>query len=128
MIINKQPRTKVNCVFLRANDYTISRVSTVKYLGVLLDDEVTWSSHISHLSLQLARYSGLFYKLRPFATKETLSMFYYGIVYSRIQYGISAWGSASENKLKQLRVRLYTNSRIIGKKDYNTLIPSYINI
>ena len=118
MIINKQPRTKVDCEFnLHINDYTISRVNKVKYLGVLLDDDLTWSSHISHLSLQLARYSGLFYKLRPFASKETLSMLYYSLVYSRIHYGISAWGTASEVKLKQLRVRLNTILRIIGKKD-----------
>ena len=105
MIINKQLRTKVVCEFnLRINDYTISRVNKVKYLGVLLDDDLTWSSHISYLSLQLARYSGLFYKLRPFASKETLSMLYYSIVYSRLHYGISAWGTASEVKLKQLRV------------------------
>ena len=98
------------------------KTDKVKYLGVLLDDDLTWSSHISHLSLQLARYSGLFYKLRPFASKETLSMLYYSLVYSRIHYGISAWGTASEVKLKQLRVRLNTILRIIGKKDYNTPI------
>ena len=123
MIINKQPRTKVDCEFnLHINDYTVSRGNKVKYLGVLLDDDLTWSSHISHLSLQLARYSGLFYKLRPFASKETLSMLYYSLVYSRIHYGISAWGTASEVKLKQLRVRLNTILRITGKKDYNTPI------
>ena len=124
MIINKQPRTKVDCEFnLHINDYTISRVNKVEYLGVLLDDDLTWSSHTSHMSLQLARYSGLFYKLRPFASKETLSMLYYSLVYSRIHYGISAWGTASEVKLKQLRVRLNTILRIIaGKKDYNTPI------
>ena len=33
-------------------------------------------------------------------------MLYYGIVYLRIQYGIGAWGTAFENKLKQLRVKL----------------------
>ena len=66
------------------NDYTISRVNKVKYLGVLLDDDLTSSSHISHLYLQLARYSGLFYKLRPFASKETLSMPYYSLVCSQI--------------------------------------------
>ena len=76
---------------------TISRVSTVKYLGVLLDDDLTLFSHISHLSLQLMRYSSLFYKLRPFASKETLSMLYYDVIYSRIQYGISVWGTASGN-------------------------------
>ena len=97
-------------------------MSTVKYLDELLDDDLTWSSHISHLSSHLARYSRLCYILRPFATKETLSMLYYSRVYSRIQYRISAWGTASENKLKQLRVRLNTILRIIGKKDYNTHI------
>ena len=40
MIINKQPQTKANCdLNLRVHDYTISRVNTVKYLGVLLDDD-----------------------------------------------------------------------------------------
>ena len=43
-------------------------------------------------------------------------MLYYSLVYSRIHYGISAWGTASEVKLKQLRVRLNTILRIIGKK------------
>ena len=83
VIINKQPQTKVNCEFnVRVNDYTISRVSTVKYLVVLLNGDLTRSSHISHLPVVLARYSGLFYKLQPLATKEILSMLYYGIVYS----------------------------------------------
>ena len=72
-------------------NYVLTRVSTVKYLGVLLDDDISWSSHINHLSLQLARYSGLFYILRPFASKETLCMLYYSLVYSRIQYRIGAW-------------------------------------
>ena len=86
-------------------------------------DDLTWSSHVSHLSLQLTRYSGLFYKLRSFATRETLSMLYYGLVYSPIQYGISAWGTASKSNLKkQLGVRLDTILRITGKKDYNTPI------
>ena len=49
-------------------------------------------------------------------------MLYYSIVYSRIHYGISAWGTASEVKLKQLRVRLNTILKIIGEKDYNTPI------
>ena len=107
--------TKVTYDFnLRVNHCTISRVSTVKYLGVPLNDNLTWPSHISHLFLQLVRYSGLFYKLRLFATMETLSMLYHGIVYLRIQYGISAWGTASENKLEQLRVRLISILRIIS--------------
>ena len=42
MIINTQSRTKVNCDFnLRVHDYTISGVSTVKYLNILLDDDLT---------------------------------------------------------------------------------------
>lgn len=118
MIINKQPRTKVNLQFnLSINNYVLSRANTVKYLGVLLDDDLSWSSHISHLSLQLARYSGLFYKIRPFATKETLCMLYYSIVYSRVQYGISAWGTATKNKLNQIKVKLNNILRIIERKD-----------
>ena len=121
MIVNKQPRTKVNYVFnLSIKNYVLTRASTVKYLGVLFDDDLCWSSHICQLSLQLARYSGLFYKLRPFATQETLCMLYYSLIYSRIQYGISAWGTANKTKLNPLRVRLNNILRIIVRKDSRT--------
>ena len=98
---------------IRLNDKLLERSSTVKYLGLLIHDTLNWSSHIQHLSHQLARLSGIFYRLRNYVKKETLCMVCYSLVNSRMQYGITVWGTASQTYLKCLRVRLNKVLRII---------------
>ena len=76
----------------------------MKYLGVWFDDRLNWSAHIQDLSLQLAKYSNMLYHIRDFVTDSTLAMLYYSFVYSRITYGITAWGTASRNFLREVEV------------------------
>ena len=51
-------------VSLNLND--IKRIRSVKYLGIYIDENLNWARHIQHLSLQLARYCGLIYRIRRF--------------------------------------------------------------
>ena len=114
MLINKQPLKTCHCNFKVAlNDITINRVHTVKYLGLFIDDNLKWTSQINYLSTQLARCTGLFYRLRNFVSRETLCMLYYSLVYSRIQYGITAWATANKTSQEIIRVRLNKILRII---------------
>ena len=46
----------------------------------------------------------MLYHIRDFVTDSTLAMFYYSFVYSRITYGITAWGTASRNFLREVEV------------------------
>ena len=73
------------------NDQT----NTAKYLGITIDDNLTWSSHLKHISGQLVRYVPLFYRIRHYVRKDVLSMLYYGLVYSKMQYGILVWDKAA---------------------------------
>ena len=98
---------------IHLNDKFLERSSTVKYLGLLIDDILNWSPHIQHLSHQLACRSGIFYRLRNYVKKETLCMVYHSLVNSRIQYGITVWGMANQTHLECLRVRLNKIMRII---------------
>ena len=67
LLMNKHPQKKVDENFaFRLNDKLLERSSTVKYLGLLIDDTLNWFSHIQHLSHQLARLSGIFYRLRSY--------------------------------------------------------------
>ena len=114
MLINKQPLKTCHCNFKVAlNGITINRAHTVKYLGLFIDDNPKWTSQINYLSMQLARCTGLFYRLRNFVSRETLCMLYYSLVYSRIQYGITAWATANKTSQEIIRVRLNKILRII---------------
>ena len=97
MIINKHPSTTFTGNFqISINSHTLKRESVVKYLGILIDQNLNWSAHTKQLSFQLSRYAGLLYRTRKFLGKETLSLIYYTLIYSRVQYGITIWGSAKK--------------------------------
>ena len=64
------------------------------------------STHIQQLSLQLARYAGIFYRIRNLVPRETLHLLYHSLILSRIQYGILIWGNAAKIHLRDLSVRM----------------------
>ena len=48
------------CNQLTINDVIIDRVSSVKYLGVQIDDKLTWNEHVKQVSQTLVKYASLF--------------------------------------------------------------------
>ena len=86
----------------------MERSSKTKYLGLYLHENLCWSTHIHQLSLKLAKFTGLLYRLRNYVTKDTLQMLYYSLFHSRtgIQYGITLWGTATKSLKNEIIVRL----------------------
>ena len=48
----------------------------------------------------------MLYHICDFVNAHALVMLYYSFVYSRLTYGIAAWGTAAQNQLRQLEVKL----------------------
>ena len=88
MLINKRPDiSRIVELQLQLNK-TLKREHTVKYLEIFLDKNLKWCDQIQQLSLQLARYSGLIYKICNFLPRQILRILYYSLIYSKLQYGI----------------------------------------
>ena len=51
---------------------TIERTSSVNFLGVMLDEYITWNEHIKTIGKKLAKNIGLSYKARVLLDKESL--------------------------------------------------------
>jgi len=49
---------------LKLNDTVISKVDRCKYLGVVIDNQLKWQSHIDIVYSKLLKCIGIFYKLR----------------------------------------------------------------
>ena len=82
----------------------LKRVKSVKYLGVILDENVTWTEQIEYLSSKLSRSAGIFSKLRYYLKKDVLIRVYHALFNSHLQYGILCWGSTYESNLNRLQV------------------------
>ena len=62
---------------LKTNNQDIKRVNTMKFLGVLLDVNLSWKKQMKYLENKIAKNIGLMYRAKPFSDKESLLALYY---------------------------------------------------
>ena len=68
----------------------------VKYLGVLIDENLSWKHHISHIASKISMSIGIIARLRHFVPLYTLHHIYRSLIQPYLLYGIVAWGRAGK--------------------------------
>jgi len=81
------------------------REQSVKYLGVIVDEKLNWSSHLKQIETKLAFASSVIYKTRNILPLNTLKFLYYSFAYTQLSYCVTAWGSATTSHLKPIYVK-----------------------
>ena len=80
---------------LNINKNNIKQVEIFEYLGVYVDNKLSWQNHVQNLQTKLAKFTGLVYKIRNFVPRKIIMMIYNALVGSYLRYAIRAWGSCS---------------------------------
>ena len=97
---------------IKMGNILLKNVKSVKYLGVMLDENITWFDQIDYLSKKLSRSAGIFSKLRYYVNTNVLIKVYHALFNSHLQYAILCWGSSATtyiNKLQLLQNRAIRN-------------------
>ena len=76
----------------------------VKYLGVLLDSNLSWKFHINIVALKVSRTVGVVARLRHFVPHTTLLNIYQSLIRPYLTYGLVAWGQAAKTHLQKILV------------------------
>ena len=74
----------------------VKHTCSVKFLGVLLDENLSRKYHLTELSKKLARTCGMFFKVRHFLPINVLICLYNSLFSPFLQYGILVWGLTYE--------------------------------
>ena len=86
----------------------ISQTET-KFLGMWLDQSLSWHSHIQKLTLKIKRNKYLLNNGKHLMDQSTKRLVYYAHIASHIQYGILLWGNNASkvqlNKLQKLQTK-----------------------
>ena len=96
----------------------IKRTSHIKFLGVILDENLTWNHHINEICSKLKRLFHIFYNIRNYLSKVNIKTIYYALVYSRIKYGITVYGQACKTKMQRIQTLQNQLLKVISGKDY----------
>ena len=84
------------------NNHTISPEDNLKYLGVLLDNKLSWKPHVQKVKTQLSRACGILSKLKHCTTPPVLKVVYNSLIHPYLNYSILNWGSASNATIQPL--------------------------
>lgn len=82
----------------------IEKKSDVKFLGLILQDNLKWEKHIDYVCNKINRNSYILKRLSQYLPANLLLTIYYGVIYSHLNYGIEIWGSAAAKYMDRLLV------------------------
>ena len=74
-----------------------------KFVGVLLDDILSWKKRTKYLENKIAKNIGLKYRAKPFLHNDSLLELQCSNILSYLNYANLEWGSAYLTNLKKLR-------------------------
>jgi exonuclease III len=81
-------------------------VSTLKYLGVTLDDEFNWMPQIKNVCNKMRSIIKEIKLTKSKLTPTALRIVYFSLAHSHLIYGLPAWGTANLTPLKTLQEKL----------------------
>ena len=87
---------KSRAIFI--NGKKIAKVKHTKFLGVVIDEKLSWDDHICYLIKKLRSISGALCRIRHSVPAELYKNIYLALFESHLTYGISVWGVALKNK------------------------------
>ena len=92
----------------------------VQYLGVIIDEHLTWQSYFFHLMQKLSRATGILAKLRHYVNYDTLISIYYVLFDSHHNYSSQVWGHVTQNMMDKLGTLQNKTLRIIHFKQFRS--------
>ena len=98
----------------------ISDVSKIKYLGVWIDNYLSWSEKIKLTTSKVRKLIFLLKNLKLILGVITLKIVYYALAQSELSYLVTVWGTG-KNKLKVLKVLSVRRIRYHSFDLYNEL-------
>ena len=87
---------------LRINGQKIPQVNSTKFLGVIIDDRLSWEDHVSHLENKLKSSLVVIKRIIKYVPQSQYMNIYNSLFVSHLTYGISAWGGIPHYKLEKL--------------------------
>ena len=121
LIIFRSNRHPINYsdISIKFNGHKLTPVSQVKYLGMYIDEHLSWDCHVAELAKKLSRANGVLSKLRYNAPLHVCLQVYYSLFYSHLIYGCNVWGLTSEENIEKIEVLQRKCVRILTFAPFN---------
>ena len=114
-----QKRRSMTPLKFLMNNRAIDVVHNFNYLGIMLDANMSWKSHIAMVSNKLSRINGILHRLKYLYPQNILITLYKSLFIPHINYGSLLWGHVGESidKIQKKAIRTITYSNYIAHSE-----------
>ena len=77
---------------LKIGNIDIERVKEFNFLGLSINENLTWSSHAKKISNKITRIIGIMNRLKRFLPLSALKLMYFSLINIHLQFCVATWG------------------------------------
>ena len=118
MLIGK-PSQIQDDVDIKINDIWIEQIQSMKYLGIYMDDKLSWDVQCDKFCANVAGKIPVLCWIRPFCRPNTLKLLYEKTIQPVFDYACTVWCHTKQGNISKLqRAQNYAARIVIGNFDY----------
>ena len=99
-MVFRSPRKKCSTnLAIQIDNRVIERVVKTKFLGVILDEQLSFKQHVTYVKNKLSKSIGIIKKAKQVLNKDCLLSLYYAFIYPYLLYCVIIWGACNQTTL-----------------------------
>lgn len=103
---------------IHMDNVSLKRTTCSKFLGVYLDELLSWEAHISHVAGKISKSIGVIRKVRDKLPRDTCLSLYDSLIMPYLSYCHTVWGCAPKTRLQRLNLLQKRAVRTITHSQY----------
>ena len=104
---------------LNIGKFSVKPTASTKFLGIFIDQNLSFKPHVQYLSSKISKSIGILYKLNKYLPFQALNMLYRTLVHPYLLYGSEAWLATHQNVVGRLVVLQKRACRAVCCLPYN---------
>jgi hypothetical protein len=108
-----------NDIEIKIDNAAISQVANTKFLGVIINQDLTWNDHIKVILNKIAKSIGVIRRVSHNLSKDVLLSLYHTLVQPYLDYCNIVWASGHSGLIEKLQIAQKRIVRIVCNLSWN---------
>ena len=101
------------------NENTVKSERTYKFLGIYLDEYLSFDTHCDHICTKLAKSNFIINRVKNILPRHTLKTLYFSLFHSHLLYGLPIYSCTTQKNINRIYNLQKKAIRTITKSRYN---------
>ena len=117
MVFGTKRKVKNHVLKIAHEEEYLENVTSIKYLGVTLEQSLNWSLHVSNTISKINRAIACIRRIKSFLTEKILAQLYFSFILPHIDYCSVVWGKCNKTDLLKLQRTQNRYARLVLNAD-----------